>query len=76
LNYNTTIKTSMPENFSCDPTMEEETEDHWGASDIDDEKEDKDAEGGTTENPTISSVTEVKRDSPFTTWCPFIPSNS
>jgi hypothetical protein len=69
-NYKSMIKITMPRETSCDPTLDEEAEDHWGASD------NEDKEFGTTEAPTISNITETKRDSPFQTWCPFIPSNS
>ncbi len=69
-NYKLMIKIPMPREISCDPTLDEEAEDHWGASDNEDE------EFGTTEASTISNITETKRDSPFQTWCPFIPSNS
>ncbi len=76
LNYKWTIKIPMPKNFSRAPTVEQEAEDHWCASDNEDKELNKEEELGTTETPTISSVTEAKRSSPFATWRLFIPSNS
>jgi hypothetical protein len=45
------IKIPMPRKISCDPTLDEEAEDHRGASD------NEDKEFGTTETQTISSIT-------------------
>jgi hypothetical protein len=69
-NYKLIIKTSAPQKFSCGSTLDEETEDHWDKSD------NKNEEFENTETPTISSITESRRSSPFATWCPFIPNNS
>jgi hypothetical protein len=68
-NYKLIIKMSVPQKFSCDSTLDEDTEDHWDKSDNEDQ------EFGNTEAPTISSIAESQRSSPFATWCPFIPSN-
>jgi hypothetical protein len=67
-NYELIIKTLPSQKFSCEPTLDTDTEDHWTKIDI---------RHKIFESPeAISSIARSQRGSPFSTWCPFIPSNS
>ncbi len=63
-----------PEEFSCFPAVEEGgTEEFLDESDNADENYTEETSFENT--PMICSITEARKNSPFATWQPFIPSN-
>jgi len=68
-NYELIIKTLQSQKFSCEPTLDTDTEDHWTKIDIGHKIFES------PEAPPIRSIMRSQRGSPFSTWCPFFPSN-
>ncbi len=67
-NYDSIIKAPATKNFSCKPTLDLDTADHWNKIDVEPKIP------RLLKAPQISNITESRSGNRFSTWCSFIPS--